>query len=384
MKINLILPELSMHGGIRVIASYAEQLRRRGHDVFVVSQASEWANYFRLRSKFKALLTGKGWPAYQPPRDAPSHFDQFPLRRLALDRSRPVENRDLPDADVVVATWWETAEWVARLSPAKGAKAYFIQQYEANFDQPADRVDATWRLPLHKIVAAQWLADFARDRFGISNVSVSSNGIDVGFFDAEPRDKQLRPTVGLMYSPHPPKSWPTALAVLIQASRVLPDLRIRLFGISEPLSWLPLPPGAEYERLPSQERIREIYSGCDAWLCTSSSEGFHLPPHEAMACRCPVVSTRVGGPMDLVNDGVNGFLAEPFDAVTLTDRLVRVLTMNEREWRAMSDAAYNEARRHTWELATDRFEQGLLDAIASAAPRSSESVTRSVVQPSRS
>ena len=56
-----------------------------------------------------------------------------------------------------MATWWETAEWVARYPASKGAKAYFIQHHEVHEGLPADRVNATWRLPMHKIVIANWL-----------------------------------------------------------------------------------------------------------------------------------------------------------------------------------------------------------------------------------
>ena len=132
----------------------------------------------------------------------PSHFDGLKLEHRVINSFRPVTDSDLPDADVVLATWWETAEWVAQLSPAKGAKAQLIQQMETNFlHQDVDRVEATWSLPLQKIVVSQWLADFARDRFGDPTSVVVPNGIDLDLFHAPPRGKQLRPTVGLVYLP---------------------------------------------------------------------------------------------------------------------------------------------------------------------------------------
>ena len=66
---------------------------------------------------------------------------------------------DLPDADIVIATWWETAEWVNALSPAKGRKVYFIQHHEVFSYLPVERSRATYRLPLHKIVISRWLKD---------------------------------------------------------------------------------------------------------------------------------------------------------------------------------------------------------------------------------
>ena len=69
--------------------------------------------------------------------------------------------------DVLVATGWRTAAPVA--SPAaQAARKYYLIQHHEIWDGPADEVNATWRLPLHKIVIARWLQDVARD-LGVSD-----------------------------------------------------------------------------------------------------------------------------------------------------------------------------------------------------------------------
>ena len=135
----------SMAGGDRVIAIYAEGLKKRGHEVLVVS-----IPYSKppLRQQLSSLLRGKGWVSV--PKNQPNHLNYVDVPHKVLERSRPVVDADVPDADVVVATWWETAEWVANLSEAKGAKAYFIQHYEVFDYLPKERAAATWSLPLHK------------------------------------------------------------------------------------------------------------------------------------------------------------------------------------------------------------------------------------------
>jgi len=125
-----------------------------------------------------------------------------------------------------------------------------------------------------------------------------------------------------------------------------------------------LPPGSSFHYRPAQNDIKNIYAQCDVWLCGSRGEGFHLPPLEAMACRCPVVSTAVGGPSDIVQDGVNGYVVPIEDSTGLAEHLDRVLSLSDVAWRAMSDAAYATATRYTWDDATILFEQGLQEAIA--------------------
>ena len=77
----------------------------------------------------------------------------------------------------------------------------------------------------------------------------------------------------------------------------------------------------------------------------------------------------VGGPMDMIAEGSEGHLVDPFDACALADRLVDVLSLPEDRWHAMSDAAYRRARLETWSDAADRFERGLRLAIERDRPR---------------
>jgi glycosyltransferase involved in cell wall biosynthesis len=359
MRVNFVLPEDNLAGGTRVIAMYAEHLRRQGHQVVVISLPRRLPP---LGRRFKSLLTGRGWPKVAP---GPSYFDPLEVEHRVIETYRPITDRDLPDADAVVATWWETAEWVANLSPRKGAKAYLIQQVESNFaNQPTNRIEATWRLPMQKIVVSQWLADVARDRFGDSTSIIVPNGIDLDLFHAPHRHKQPRPTVGFLYSPYNPhKGTATALSVIDAASRRIPGLHVRAFGFEDVVPSVPLPPGSEYYRRPQQHTLRDIYAGCDIWLCTSTSEGYHLPPHEAMACRCPVVSTRVGGPMDLIEDGVTGYLVDVDNTSGLTNRLIEILELPEAAWQRMSEAAYERVKNFTWDQATILFERALEVAI---------------------
>lgn len=360
MKITFVLEHADLAGGIRVVAIYADRLTRRGHDVTVVSTPRRplgWREAARSLVKFRSLP--KRYPA-----NGPSHIDAVDVAHRRTRKYGPVRDADVPDGDVVVATWWETAEWVAKLSPKKGAKAFFIQHHEKLFaGQPIGRVEATWRLPMHKIVISKWLKETAEQLYSDVDVSHVPNSVDTEQFFAQPRGRQLVPTVGLLYSSTPFKGVDVSLEAIRRASKVVPNLQVVAFGAVDLVDELPLPAGARYTLFPPQDQIRNIYAACDVWLCGSRSEGFHLPPLEAMACRCPVVSTNVGGPADTIVDGVNGHLVDVDDVEALADRLVRVLSLPSDRWRAMSDAAYATAMEYSWDDATDKLESALEKAI---------------------
>jgi len=358
VKVTIVLPWLSYGGGTRVAAIYADALRRRGHEVFVISTPKKVPSF---RRRVGSLLGGRGWPTSG--RHQPSHFDDMAVEHRVVDRFRAIVDDDVPNADVVVATWWETAEWVGALSRSKGKKAYFLQHYEVHESQPGDRVRATWRLPMHKIVVAEWLADVARDEFGDHEVSVVANAVDPQLFQAEVRGKQQRPTVGFMFSTTVWKGCANTIEACRLAAKRLGDLRVLCFGVMTPTKELLLPEGAEFFFQPSQDIIREIYASCDAWLFGSLREGFGLPILEAMACRTPVIGTPVGAAPELLSDG-RGEIVRLNDPADMARAIESVCLMEEGKWRSMSDVVHERATSYTWVDAADRFEEALKVAVS--------------------
>jgi glycosyltransferase involved in cell wall biosynthesis len=203
----------------------------------------------------------------------------------------------------------------------------------------------------------------AATRFGDPNTLHVPNSVDLDQFHAPPRTMQSAPTIGFLYHSSPFKGIEVAMSAIERVRREVPGLRVVSFGADRPLGASSLPIGTEFHFRPPQSAIRDIYAKCDVWLCASRREGFHLPPLEAMACRCPVVSTRVGGPEDIIEQGVNGYLVDIGDVDALAAAAVRVLNDGPDAWRKMSDAAYATATRYTWDDATDRFEAALQTAV---------------------
>lgn len=362
LRITFVLPHAGLSGGVRVVGIYADRLRRRGHEVVVVSVPMGRTS---LRDKLRSVARGWGWPKERV--SGPSHLDGLGIEHRVIDRPRPIVDADVPDADVVVATWWETAEWAAGFSRAKGAPVYFLQHDETVFyaDPEAatrERVTATLRLPMHKIAVAGWIADAARERGIRDRIAVVPNAVDHAVFGAPPRGKRERPTVGMIYSPVMFKGCDVGLAAVEKARGERPDLRLVCLSAEEPAPWLPVPEGTELHVRPPQEKIPGIYASCDAWLFTSRSEGFGLPILEAMACRTPVIGTPAGPAPDLLGGGA-GVLVKPEDPADMAAAIVRVVSLPENEWRALSDVAWNRASGYRWETSTELFEAELLRAV---------------------
>ena len=357
MKVTFVLPPPNLSGGIRVVAVHAAKLTKRGHKVSVVYPRPEAPS---LREVFRALVRGKSLPA-RPTVDA-TFFQGSDVRLIERDKAA-MENPDsYPDADIVIATWWETAEWVIALPPSKGTKVYFLQGYEAFEYMPVERVERTWTFPMRKVVVARWLADLARERFGDNDVAIVPNSVDTSQFFASPRDKQEVLTLGVVYSDMPVKGVDIALQAFAIVKDHVPGVCLVSFGNTPPSEHLPLPSSIQFECKPAQERLREIYSRCDAWLFPSRQEGFGLPILEAMACRTPVVATPAGAAPELLAKG-GGLLVKHEDPKEMAQAILKIHAMSNQEWQELSNQAYDIAHSYTWDDANALFEAALIRAV---------------------
>lgn len=355
MRITFVLPPLNMSGGIRVIAIYADRLRRRGHEVVVVHPPNRPIG---IHERLRSVVDGRGWPELR--RRSPTHFDGVDVPTHMLDEYRAVVNEDVPDADIVVATWWETAHWVAALSKAKGAKAYFMQDYGAS-GQPLEELKRTWKLPLHIVTISNWLADLVEVHSG-TKPSLVKCAVDAALFRLPARSMPTVPQVGFTYTPSPQKGIDVCISAIELARQRVPGLRAICFGSTRPGPDLPLPPDTTFGYRVRDAELKHFYGECTAWLFGSRREGFGLPILEAMACGTPVIATPAGAAPELVTD-VRGRLIPVDDPEAMAEAIVSLCGMSPEAWMRLSAAAYDFATGYTWDDATDRFEEVLKIAL---------------------
>ena len=72
------------------------------------------------------------------------------------------------------------------------------------------------------------------------------------------------------------------------------------------------------------DRVAELYREADVFCLSSFAEGVPVSLMEAMSNRLPVVSTRIAGIPELVEDGVSGALVPPGQAPPIADALQRL------------------------------------------------------------
>lgn len=82
-----------------------------------------------------------------------------------------------------------------------------------------------------------------------------------------------------------------------------------------------------------RDDISDVIAAADLMVLPSVAEAFGLAVSEAIYLGTPVISTRVGGIPEIVDDGVDGVLVPPSDAAALADAIVSLLNDHERRAR---------------------------------------------------
>ncbi|MFZ0300338.1 MAG: glycosyltransferase family 4 protein [Candidatus Sulfotelmatobacter sp.] len=230
-----------------------------------------------------------------------------------------------------------------------------VQYLHGSTPLSPQRVDKALSLPFPKIVVASYLKDLVESRGRSEDVlAVIHNGVDPGdYFASVPQSK--RDGIGTIFASDEVKDPKTILQVLDRLARVRPEVPLRVFSTEcRPKQIL----ASNYLRHPTLEQAREIYSRSLVWIVASRSEGFSMPVLEAMACGCGVVATDCGGPKDIIEDGVNGFLVPTGDVDAIVSRAQLLLTDTGLRNR-MQLQAQETVKRFTWEKCVSELESAL-------------------------
>lgn len=289
MKVTFILPDYSLTpvGGFKIVYTYANALAELGHDITLVFPDLARQNALSWVVRVQVLR-----------RVLPPWCD---IQQSVSCRFRRVlTSQDLPDGDAVIATGVQTADFVANLPQSKGAKFYLVQHLE-DWIVSADTVRGTWRLPIDKLAISKWLYEEIMDADPAGRVRYLPNPFDLRtFYVTVPPESRAAHHVAMMWSLAEFKRAPDGLAALKRVHVEMPELRATLFGtVRAPAG---LPRWIKYVRSPHGNALRELYNQSSIFLHTSSSEGFGLPPGEAMACGSAVVATRNRGVLEYLHE----------------------------------------------------------------------------------
>lgn len=328
-----------------------ERLERDGHDVVVVAAAPGPASWGR----FPVVRVGSvGLPGYPDVRLA--------IGRRAISRAlaefRPdvahvaspavlgaVALRECRRAGVPAIAVFQT-------DLGGFARGYGLSAVANVVDGYVARVHGLASLTL--VPSSSSVAKLAQR--GVTNLRLWPRGVDAALFDPARRSSRLREAFGA-----PERTvvgYVGRLAREKAVERLVPvarDPRVSLVvvgaGPCEDELRAALP-GAQFVGFKSGVELAEVVASLDVFVHTGIHETFCQAVQEALCAGVPVVAPRAGGPVDLVDHGVNGLLWDPRVEGSLESAVRSVV--DDPELRARFAAAARDSVAHrTWESVTD-------------------------------
>src|SRR6185312_2495612 len=138
----------------------------------------------------------------------------------------------------------------------------------------------------------------------------------------------------------------------------------RLRGIAEELD---IAEFVDFRGPQPREILHRYYSAANVFVTAPWYEPFGMTPLEAMACKIPVVGSRVGGIQFTVNDRETGYLVPPKDADALAMR-VACLLRNRALAEAMGEAGLRRVTAEfTWHSVATQVRALYEDVIQGAS-----------------
>ncbi|MDQ3021777.1 MAG: glycosyltransferase family 4 protein [Bacteroidota bacterium] len=350
MTINFILPFAGNKpiGGFKIIYEYANRLSERGHKINLIHPSYTFKESVFNNSKyFASYYFRKLNKSYLP--------DWFELNKnVNVMWVRSIEDKYIPDADILITSAWRTAKCSSVLDQDKGKKFYFIQHYET-WNGPEDEVNETWKLAYRKIVISKWLKEIA-ESMGESAEYIP-NGLDFREFglDINPNGRNAN-KVMMLYNELKFKGCESGIEAIIELKKKNKDIQAILFGVPDRPE--KLPGWMEYYKSPDRELLRKLYNDAAIFISPSLTEGFGLTSAEAMMCGAALAASFTGGHKEFAIEGETALTFEPGNVKQIIEKVSTLINdKNLRVKLAMNGNLF--IQKFTWEKAVNSFEKVL-------------------------
>lgn len=330
MRVVYVVSSLEVSGGVKVIVEHAEALAGRGHDVSIAS-----------------LRPPEPWmPVGVPVTVVPA-----------------ISAQTLPDADVHVATWFETVVPTVRAARARRV-VHFSQGYEGIYPHVAHRkaeIDEAYRQDVPKLLISRHLVGLYTGVFPGPFFVLPQAIRAADYAPPDPgREAPRRPSVVGVVGPI--EGLNKGIRFGLEAFLMLrgEGRDVRLHRASQ----LPLSDAERAVVEPDLYACRASVSGMARWYHAADvlihpsfdAEGFPLPPLEAMAAGVPVVLTDIPSYEPIPRDAAPR--VPPGDPAAMA-REAAALLDDAALWRARRARGIEVAATFSLARAIDALEEAL-------------------------
>jgi phosphatidylinositol alpha 1,6-mannosyltransferase len=211
----------------------------------------------------------------------------------------------------------------------------------------------------------------------IQRLQYHPNGVDTGLFTPERRNNAWRAQFGSGSKPIvlfvSRLVWEKDLRVLANAYQQLKtkrnDFEMVVVGDGNARTeFEQMMPGAHFLGYQTGVTLAESFASADIFVFPSTTETFGLVTLEAMASGLTPVAAKMGGAIEIIEEGTSGLFAKPLDGADLAQK-VEWLLDHPTFSRTMGEQAHRRAQEYRWESILSRLFTTYEDVIRQAKQR---------------
>lgn len=315
-SISIPLEGFNSSGGIRVITQIANYLSDNGFivEVTVPDYSSKCYYKFNRSVIIKVVKTPDGW------------FSKLYYFLYLMFNSVKINN------GIAIATGFRTPFYIffsKCINFSRANTLYIIQHFEISSQIKFQNKNSFfiyfinfllakigYNLPSTKISVSNWI----KLKLNSSRIKVIPNGIDLKIFQINnPVQNRNYFSIGIVGSNKAIKGYDIILDALSNLDESLKSkILVNIMSIDD----IRLPSGINFKLyVPNNDQeISHFYNQSNIFLFGSYEEGFGLPPLEAMACGCAILSSDCGGVRTFL-DGSCSLFFEPGNSNDLLNKL---------------------------------------------------------------
>ncbi|HEV2419181.1 MAG TPA: glycosyltransferase family 4 protein [Terriglobia bacterium] len=336
-------------GGYKVVYEYANHLSRRGYQISFIHPATVYFDR-PLKDQLKALR-------YVPLRISKGYRPDRWFKvdsKVKLLWAPSLHERHIPDADIIVATAWQTAEWIITYGRKKGKKVYFVHDYEhymAADNALKERIRRTFHCGLSIISTSPAGMAMVEESGGRITADIP-NGVDFSIYRKSKKiEDPNRNMIGFPARNETFKGTHDAIQALASVKDCFPEIKVWAYG---PKRVKGLPEWVRFYLRPSDRELSEMYNCTSIFVTASHYEGWGLPGAEAMACGAALVSTDHGGVRAYASNDETALLSPIKRPDALAENILALIRDNGRRIH-LAQAGYEHIQQFTWDRAVNRF-----------------------------
>jgi glycosyltransferase involved in cell wall biosynthesis len=253
---NLMNCGLGSNGGSQTIILSANTLSQLGHEVYIIDSG---------RHKYK--------------------WDEIEVPHIIVRK-----NRNVPDADVIIATGYKTIRATVNLPPRCGKKFTWLRAWETWMMPEKQIIEKVLKAPITHLVNSICLQNKLKSYGFESDIVRPGNSFEL--FNPPKQNRESYDIVigGLYHTKqnHRKRSnW--IIEVVKELRKDNKAVKLQLMGAENFPGVANVP--QRYSKSPNKKDKEILFQKCNIWLAPTESEGLHIVPQEAMLTECPVIGT---------------------------------------------------------------------------------------------